>query len=92
MQKVLVIGGLGFIGYHTVAALRQSGYEPVIGSRSGKSDVNADAPIIAIDLQTMSDDALKTVLSPFYAVIFAGGADDRTMPKEAAAPFFYKEM
>ena len=90
-QKVLIVGGLGFVGYHIVQELKIRGYEPVIGSRNNKHDDTAEAPIIEVDLKKMSDQELLQVLAPFDYVIFAGGADDRTIPKEDAATFFYAE-
>ena len=37
MQKVLVTGGAGFIGSHTVVQLHEAGYEPVIVDHFGNS-------------------------------------------------------
>ena len=39
MAKILVTGGLGFIGSHTVVELVNSGYEPVIVDNLSNSDI-----------------------------------------------------
>jgi len=39
MSKILVTGGLGFIGSHTVVELVNSGYEPVIVDNLSNSDI-----------------------------------------------------
>ena len=39
MSKILVTGGLGFIGSHTVVELVNSGYEPVIVDNLANSDI-----------------------------------------------------
>lgn len=91
MEKVLVIGGLGFVGYHIVNELQSRNYIVSIGSRSSKEDEYSKAPIVHIDLKGMSDAELKSVLADFNHVIFAGGADDRTIPKGNAEEFFYNE-
>ena len=39
MSKILVTGGLGFIGSHTIVELINSGYEPVIVDNLANSDI-----------------------------------------------------
>src|SRR5690606_32527993 len=39
MSKILVTGGTGYIGSHTVVELQQSGYEPVIVDNLSNSTV-----------------------------------------------------
>jgi dihydroflavonol-4-reductase len=90
-NSVLIIGGLGFVGYHIIRELKNKGYHVKIGSRSTLMDEHAEAPIIPIDLKFMKDEELRLILQDFDHVIFAGGADDRTIPKEDAAQFFYNE-
>lgn len=91
MEKVLVIGGLGFVGYHIVNELQSRNYLVNIGSRSAKDDMYAKAPIVHFDLKGMTDEQLESVINDFDHVIFAGGADDRTIPKGNAEAFFYNE-
>jgi dihydroflavonol-4-reductase len=92
MKQVLVIGGKGFIGYHLIHSLKEKGYGVAIASR--RNDSLGDYcgfPIVHVDLATFSDQEIKEVLVKYQVVVFAGGADDRTMPNEPAAPFFYRE-
>jgi nucleoside-diphosphate-sugar epimerase len=86
-NKVLVIGGSGFIGYHLIEELKRSGYQATVGSRSIKSlqsEKNA-----YFDLKAMSDDQLRAIIQDFDYIIFSGGVDDRTKPDEDASSFFY---
>lgn len=92
MKSVLVIGGKGFIGYHLVNLLKERKYQVSIATRKpGSEKEYLDCPIVHLDLANFSDEIISSVLSPFEIVVFAGGADDRTMPNEPAVSFFYKE-
>ena len=43
MKKVIVTGGAGYIGSHTVVELIKSGYEPIIfDNYSNSSKINVD--------------------------------------------------
>ncbi len=47
-NKILVTGGLGYIGSHTVVALQQSGYNVVIVDNLSNSDISVLSGIEAI--------------------------------------------
>lgn len=88
-NNVLIIGGLGFIGFHIVRELQQQNYQVTIGSRTTLTSKETIAPIVKIDLHQMSDAEIEQIISDFDILIFAGGADDRTFPNEPAETFFY---
>jgi len=89
-EKVLVIGGLGFIGFHLVHALESRNYQVTVSTRSlGNKEGSAVSPI-QIDLETMSDEELAPLLGPFQIVVFCGGLDDRNIPTGDAWQYFYK--
>ena len=48
MKKILVTGGLGFIGSHTVVELQQAGYEVVIIDNLYNSKIEVLDRIISI--------------------------------------------
>ncbi|NNF35152.1 MAG: NAD(P)-dependent oxidoreductase, partial [Saprospiraceae bacterium] len=89
-KSALVIGGLGFIGYHIVKTLHEAGYKVSIGSRSKSESQYTTVPIINIDLDNMKDSVLESVLEPFRIIIFAGGVDDRNIPSRNQKNYFYK--
>lgn len=60
MQRVLVMGGLGFIGSHLCRALLQEGYrvrifDKLYGSRMLISDIEADIEIMESDIERPED-------------------------------------
>ena len=69
MKKILVTGGAGYIGSHTVVELHNAGYEPIIldnFSNSNENVIAAIKKIIEIDVQVYrvdctDMDALRTV-------------------------------
>jgi dihydroflavonol-4-reductase len=92
MKKILIIGGQGFIGHHLIELLKQHAFEIGVGSREKcETSTFLDVPLIHLDLAHFSDQEVLQVLENYQIVIFAGGADDRTMPREEAAAFFYRE-
>ncbi len=90
-SRVLIIGGLGFIGYHTIVALLKDGFEVSVLARTLQKTPFKNVELIVADLVNLTDSALIDLLKPFDCLIFAGGADDRTFPKGDAATFFYTE-
>lgn len=101
-NRVLLIGGFGFIGYHLIKNLQTNGFAVTVLSRRPQEDAKKShqathetgsepMEVIVQNLAETSDDALVPLLSSYDIVIFAGGADDRTVPKGDAASFFYTE-
>jgi dihydroflavonol-4-reductase len=86
-EKILVIGGSGFIGYHIIQELRNSNYEVWSSSRNPIFKENKHT--LYIHLKEMSDEELGVILQDFDFIIFAGGVDDRTMADGDATTFFY---
>ena len=70
-KKVLVTGGAGYIGSHTVRALKKQGFEPVIFDNlsRGHREAALDAPLIEGDL--LEPEAIRSALSgqTFDAVV-----------------------
>ena len=90
-KKVLIIGGLGFIGYHISNLMSRNDLVVTIAYRSNSSKYDSDYNLIHLDLNSMSVETLEELLKEFSFVIFCGGADDRRMPVGDAESFYYKE-
>jgi len=52
MKKILVTGGLGYIGSHTVVELQNSGYEPIIIDNLSNSNLKVLEGITNINGKT----------------------------------------
>jgi UDP-glucose 4-epimerase len=86
---ILVTGGAGYIGSHTVRALRKSGFEPVIFDNfsTGHAGFVGDTPLVRGDLQNSED--LKHVFSAYRiegVLHFAGKA---LVPESHRSPELY---
>lgn len=91
-MQVLIVGGTGFIGYHAVKALLKNGHRVTVLALPplpAEDFLPSEVKIILSDLKSMSDESLKILLKKQDAVVFAAGADDRTLPKSPAYSFFY---
>ncbi|MDX2006305.1 MAG: NAD(P)H-binding protein [Meiothermus sp.] len=89
MQRVLIIGGRGFIGWHLCRLLRAGEFEVVIGARGATAD--AEFPVLPIDLEREDLEALRGKLQGFEHVVFAGGKDERVELRGDAYAFFHRE-
>lgn len=91
-QRVVVVGGGGFLGIHAIRELRQRGHMVTsFGSSSFPEEQHLDSGvrIVQANLNSLDDAALLDLLSGHTALVFAAGADDRLTPKRPCYPFFY---
>lgn len=91
-QKVLIIGGTGYIGYHVCKELVDRNY---LVTALSYDEVPADflpseVSIIKADVSELSTSDLEKLFDGHDYFIFAAGADDRLTPKAPAHDFFYK--
>lgn len=92
-MRILIIGGTGFLGYHATHELSQRGHDVTVLGLPPAPPVGTFAETVSIKLANVSlldDDELQSTLSGFEVVVFAAGADDRTIPESPAARFFYE--
>lgn len=93
MKEVLVLGGNGLLGYHTAQELVAHSYQVTslaLPRKPGQSDVPSGVIPVWGDLRELSNDYLQGLMAGKYAVFFAIGADERTIPRAPAARFFYE--
>jgi dihydroflavonol-4-reductase len=92
-MRILIIGGTGFIGYHTVRECLHRGHEVMVLALPpipAEDLLPREAGIVLKDIDRMSDASVLDLLKKQNAVVFAAGADDRSIPRAPAYPFFYK--
>ncbi len=90
-RKVLIIGGLGFIGYHIRQELSSADLDIFIAYRNTPAQLPSDAKLIQLNIQSETVDSLRNMIQDFQYILFCGGADDRQIPTEDAFRFYYGE-
>lgn len=93
MTKIFVLGGTGFLGYHTILELLNRGYEVKTVSRSPmpvKGLLPEEVEFQARDINDFSDEEIIMLLKDVDGFIHAAGADDRLLPKKPANKFYYE--
>jgi dihydroflavonol-4-reductase len=83
-MRVLVVGGTGLLGQHTVAELRERGHE--VGTLARRA-APGSATIVG-DVQRLSEGEWSERLDGFDGVVFAAGVDDRQVPRTPADRYF----
>jgi nucleoside-diphosphate-sugar epimerase len=92
-MNVIIIGGTGFIGYHAALVFLQRGHTVSILALPPLPAQELFPPEVKIrlaDLNTLQDHTLLELLRGQDALVFAAGADDRTIPKAPAYEFFHE--
>lgn len=92
-KKVLIVGGTGFIGYHAVKEFLSEGYKVTVLAlppMPKKGDMPDGVRVELADINMLSDESVTDLIRGNYIVVFAAGADDRTVPPRPASKFFYK--
>lgn len=91
-NRVLIIGGTGFLGYHALMEFIDHGWEAtVIGLPSSEKTLNIppEVRVVLKDIETIDDLDLLALLRGHTALVYATGMDDRTIPKKPAYPKFF---
>lgn len=93
MSKIFVLGGTGFLGYYTIKELLARGYDvkTVALPPMPAKNLFADSVDIQLDdINKMSDDEVKSLLSDCSGFIYAAGADERVVADKPAKRFYYQ--
>lgn len=94
MEKVLVLGGTGFLGYHTVEELLKQGYKVKALSLPPMPDENLFSndrvEIVLKNINELPDEEVLDLLSDVDGLVYAIGADERVVPNKPAFSFFYE--
>ncbi|MBN2392834.1 MAG: NAD(P)H-binding protein [Anaerolineae bacterium] len=93
-MRVLIVGGTGFIGYHTVLECLRRGHAITVLALPPLPADNLLPPQVDVklgNLNVLPDANVCALLHGHDAVVYAAGADDRVTPKAPAYRFFYEE-
>lgn len=93
-MHILVVGGTGFLGYHAVNEFSHRHHRVTVLALPPLPvpDLFPDSIVTKLtDLNSLSDDQLRSLLEGKDAVVYAAGADDRVLPRSPSYSFFYRE-
>jgi len=93
MSTVLVVGGSGLLGFHTTVELVARGHQVTsLSLPMDAVDIKFPEGVTALwqDVNAMTDDELTALLTGMDAVMYAAGADERTVPAAPSSRFFYE--
>ena len=93
-KKILVLGGTGLLGYHTILELIDKGYEIVSVSLPPMPTDDLfeglEVENHLFDINDKTDEELLELLEGIYGIMYAIGADERTVPDAPAFSYFYE--
>lgn len=94
-KKLIILGGTGFLGYHTAQLALKKGYE--VASIS-LNDINLEGwypkeiKTTFLDVFEASEDELVEVLKGYDYMIYSIGPDDRVSPPAPSYTFFHERL
>jgi dihydroflavonol-4-reductase len=92
-QSVLIIGGTGFLGYHTAREFLNKGWKVTVLGLPPAPPPHLFPDVVKIVLKNIdetADNELIALLRGHTALVFAAGMDDRFTPRKPAYPKFYR--
>jgi len=92
-QKVVVIGGTGFLGYYAVREFIRRGHSVTIVALPPLPEEGLfpkEVNITLANIDKLDDSSIMDILKGHDAIVFAAGADDRVIPKAPAYEFFHQ--
>lgn len=94
-MKVIILGGTGFVGYHTCLELLKNGHS-VSSVSSRKIESNGWLPkeikMHFENIFELSSTEMITLFKGYDALIYSVGPDDRYKPSPPAYDFFYEKL
>jgi nucleoside-diphosphate-sugar epimerase len=89
-QRTLIIGGSGYIGRELTMQLAEAGYPVVVAGRKPfqAAYFPKETGWLQLDASAVLESQWRQLLQGFHTVIFAAGADDRSLPPAPAFDFF----
>lgn len=93
MSTVMVLGGTGFLGYHTVVDLIEHGYKVkslALPPMPEEGLFPEGVESVLADVNAMSDEEVLELLKGVDHFVYAIGADERVLPDAPAYRFFYE--
>lgn len=95
-QKIFVVGGAGFLGYHTCLRLVEQGREVTCLAMPDEvvdEDLSSKVHLVRANLDELDNDSLIELLSGHDGLIYAAGPDDRVeLGKGVKASEFFDEQ
>ncbi|MEN8155493.1 MAG: NAD(P)H-binding protein [Bacteroidota bacterium] len=94
-SRIIVVGGTGLLGYHASLEFLRRGY---LVTSLAIDDIDLEGwypkeiTTVTGDVFSMTKDELKAQFEGFYAMVYAVGPDDRTIPDAPAYLFFRKRL
>jgi nucleoside-diphosphate-sugar epimerase len=87
-ERILVVGGTGFLGQHIVAELAARGHPVTVLTRSPGAAVPAGVAAVAGDAEVLDEDGFARLLDGCHGVVFAAGRDAAAPPPAPAERWF----
>lgn len=96
LNKIFVLGGAGFLGYHTLKEAVNRGYsvktvDIVELPDNLKFKEEDKVEFIITNFFKLSDQEIITMLKDCDGFVYAGGVDERIVPEKPARKFFYEK-
>ena len=96
LNKIFILGGAGFLGYHTVKEAVNRGYsvktvDIVELPENLKFKEEDKVEFIITNFFNLSDQEIIAMLKDCDGFVYAGGVDERIVPEKPARKFFYEK-
>ena len=91
-NRVIIVGGTGFLGYHTLMEFVKHGWEVTVMGLPSPGYSVPFPPEVRIhlqDLEATTDLEMHSLLRGHDALVYAAGMDDRVIPRKPAYPKFF---
>lgn len=96
MQRVIIVGGTGFLGYHTIQEFLKNGWEATalgLPTAMPENLYPASVKVVLLDIESATDEELLHLLHGHNSLVYATGMDDRYIPKKPCyAKFFHSNV
>ncbi|MDU2566458.1 MAG: NAD(P)-dependent oxidoreductase [Anaerococcus sp.] len=96
LNKIFVLGGAGFLGYHTIKEATNRGYSvktvdivELPENLQFKEKYNVE--FIIQNFFDLNDEEIISLISGCDGFVYAGGVDERIVPQKPARKFFYEK-